>query len=126
MENREENGKTGRSSKERMPKDIARLFSWANVEDAPYREFFHLHRRRSKQPLPKLETAEADQAGGSDRAVACDAETLGMAARAAANGLSDATSIDSHPAAAERRGTPRLRAAPHSIASAREAERDSH
>ncbi|MGC9198001.1 MAG: hypothetical protein ACP5E5_03575 [Acidobacteriaceae bacterium] len=127
MEKREEKEAEERRSKQSMAKDVARLYSWANVQDAPYRDFFHLHRRRSKQPLPKSEAAEADQSGGAlDKAVAWDTETLGMAARASTNRLPNGISVDHHPATAEPRGTPRLRAAPSAVTSAAEAEKHSH
>jgi cellulose biosynthesis protein BcsQ len=56
-----------RDSDDKLAKDVARLYSWAHVEDAPYRDFF----RQRKSPPPPVEVPDEPLAE-SDREISPD------------------------------------------------------
>jgi cellulose biosynthesis protein BcsQ len=56
---------------DKMANDVARLYSWANVDDAPYRDFFRLRIKPDKPMVP----TEAPRAGRGSGETAEVAET---------------------------------------------------
>ncbi len=40
-----------RQGDDKLAKDVARLYSWANVDDAPYRDFFRVRREQNKPQI---------------------------------------------------------------------------
>ncbi|HEX4007353.1 MAG TPA: cellulose synthase operon protein YhjQ/BcsQ [Acidobacteriaceae bacterium] len=65
-------------SDDKLAKDVARLYSWANVEDAPYRDF-----SRQRRPTRAVETpervAETGSSEGNGAGASSGADAAGMA-----------------------------------------------
>jgi cellulose synthase operon protein YhjQ len=64
MENGGNNKRAGTPGvDDELAKDVARLYSWANVEDVPYRDFSRLRKPQHKQPAPVGEGQKDEDLG---------------------------------------------------------------
>jgi cellulose biosynthesis protein BcsQ len=60
---------------DKMANDVARLYSWANVDDAPYRDFFRFKRPQRRPLVPNEPQADVPEASEPISAKECRSQT---------------------------------------------------
>jgi len=59
-----------------MANDVARLYSWANVDDAPYRDFFRFKKSQRKPVASEEQPVEVAEAASAAEAIAVEEPTF--------------------------------------------------